>query len=106
LEFPRVAAQDKRAIDRLVSRLVGSDQVDLRPPPLQPADPATLADTFRQAVTEGRSVWLEFREGDATLTHLVEPFDIRSGRVSGWSLTAGHSVSVPLSRIAATGDPQ
>jgi hypothetical protein len=105
LEFPRVAGHDPRAVDRLVTRLVGSDRVDEPPPALHPADPATLAATFQQAVADGRSLWLEFREGDATLTHLVEPLDVRSGKVSGWSLTAGRSVTVPLSRIAATGDP-
>ncbi len=104
LEFPRVAGHDPHSVDLLVPRLVGGDRVELDPPPLRPAEPATLVAACERARAESRALWLEFREGDRTLTHLVEPFDVRSGQVSGWSLTAGRCVTVALSRIAGIGE--
>ena len=96
LDYPREQAHDDMAVDRLVEHLVEPAAAPLDPPPLEPAEPGTL----REALS-ARRVWLEFSEGQSTLTHLVEPLELRSGSLTGWSLTASRSVSIPLSRIAA-----
>jgi hypothetical protein len=57
-------------------------------------------------VQSGDTVWLEFPDGTSVLTHLVEPLDVRSGVLAAWSLTAGRTVRVPLSRISAIGGAQ
>lgn len=104
LEYPRSSAHDPAAVDRLVARLVGHEQVHAQPPPLQPVDPVTVAARCGQAVADAASLWVEFHDGGSTLTHLVEPFELRAGMLSGWSLSAGRTITVPLSRIAALGD--
>lgn len=104
LEYPRSTSHDPAAVDRLVARLVGDEQVTEEPPPLRPVDPVTVAARCQQAVAQAQTLWLEFHDGGATLTHLVEPFELRAGMLSGWSLSAGRTITVPLSRIAALGD--
>lgn len=96
LEYLRPAHPDPEAVDRLVAHLVESPGEVAAAPPLHPADPAQL----RQVLQAGR-VWLEFGDGQQTLTHLMEPLEVRSGQVTGWSLTAARTITVPLSRIAA-----
>ena len=104
LEYPRSTSHDPAAVDRLVARLVGDEQVTEEPPPLRPVDPVTVAARCQQAVAQAQTLWLEFHDGGATLTHLVEPFELRAGMLSGWSLSAGRTITVALSRIAALGD--
>lgn len=96
LDYPCEPAHEELAVDRLVEHLVQPASAAPDPPPLDPAEPGTL----REALS-ARLVWLEFSDGQATLTHLVEPLELRSGSLTGWSLTASRSVSIPLSRIAA-----
>ena len=104
LEYPRSSSHDPAAVDRLVARLVGDEQVTEEPPPLHPVDPVTVAARCQQAVAQAQALWVEFHDGGATLTHLVEPFELRAGMLSGWSLSAGRTITVALSRIAALGD--
>lgn len=96
LEYVRPVRPDPHAVDRLVAHLVEATAEVLTAPTLQPADPALLRE-----ILQARRVWLEFSEGQQTLTHLVEPLEVRSGQVTGWSLTAARTITVPLSRIAA-----
>lgn len=96
LEYLRPAHPDPEAVDRLVAHLVESPGEVAAAPPLHPADPAQL-----RQVLQARRVWLEFGDGQQTLTHLMEPLEVRSGQVTGWSLTAARTITVPLSRIAA-----
>lgn len=104
LEYPRTNPHEPGAVDRLVARLVAHEQVTEEPPQLQPVDPVTVTAVCQRAVASGDRLWLEFLDGGATLTHLVEPFELRAGSMSGWSLTAGRTITVPLSRIAALGE--
>lgn len=96
LEYVRAAPPDPEAVDRLVAHLVEATEQVGDAPALQPADPAQLRE-----VLQARRVWLEFGDGQQTLTHLVEPLEVRSGQVTGWSLTAARTITIPLSRIAA-----
>lgn len=96
LEYVRAAPPDPEAVDRLVAHLVEATEQVADAPDLQPADPAQL-----RQVLQARRVWLEFGDGQQTLTHLVEPLEVRSGQVTGWSLTAARTITIPLSRIAA-----
>lgn len=97
LEYPRLQHHDPDAVDRLVGHLIENAPEVVPAPQLEPADPSTL----REVLEEARRVWLEFSDGEQTLTQLVEPLEVRSGRLSAWSLTAARTVTVPLSRIAA-----
>lgn len=96
LDYPRTQGPDDLTVDRLVEHLVAPPCDAPDPPDLSPADPGTL----REALAAPR-VWLEFNDGQATLTHLVEPLEMRAGSLIGWSVTSSRSVSIPLSRIAA-----
>jgi hypothetical protein len=96
LDYPREQAHDPVAVDRLVEHLVEGPTDPGPAPELSAAQPGTL----RQALA-ARRVWLEFSEGQHTSIHLVEPLEVRSGSLTGWSLTASRSVRIPLSRIAA-----
>lgn len=106
LEYPHASAHDPQAVDRLVSHLVAEDRVQADPPPLRPVDPATVAARCQQAIAAGERLWLECREAGSTLTQLVEPFELRSGRVSGWSLRDGRTVTITLARVSAIGEVQ
>lgn len=105
LDYPRAApAPDEQAVSRLVGHLLGDEaEVDEQAPQLQDADPDTMADVCRRAISTDQRLWLRYSEGDQTRTDLIEPIDLRSGLLTGWSLSAGRTVSVPLSRIAAHG---
>ncbi len=96
LDYPREHAHDAGAVDRLVEHLVEAPSDPGPAPELVAAEPATLRDALA-----AQRVWLEFSEGQQTLTQLVEPLEVRSGSLTGWSLTASRSVTIPLSRIAA-----
>jgi hypothetical protein len=102
LEYPRTSgAPDEHAVNRMVAHLVDEPTDQSPPPPLPAADPQTVAALCQQAIHDDLRMWLEFSEGHETLTHLVEPIDLKSGHLTGWSLTAGRTVTVPLSRIGA-----
>lgn len=104
LEYPRTSgAPDEHAVNRLVQHLVDEPTDSSAPPALTPADPQTVAAQCRKAIAEDLRMWLEFSEGHETLTHLVEPIDLKSGHLTGWSLTAGRTVTIPLARIGALG---
>jgi hypothetical protein len=105
LEYPRPTPHDGSAVDRLVTRLVAQDEPVGDPPALTPVDPVTVAARCQEAVRTGQPLWVEFHDGATALTHLVEPLELRAGTLSGWSLSAGRTITVPLSRIAALGDP-
>ena len=95
---------DEAAVARLVEHLLDGHAVPAEDPPaLAAADPATVADVCRQAISEDRRVWVQYADGDGVRTELVEPIDLRDGRLSGWSLHAARMITVPLSRIAAVG---
>ena len=95
---------DEAAVARLVEHLLDGHAVPAEDPPaLAAADPATVADVCRQAISEDRRVWVQYADGDGVRTELVEPIDLRVGRLSGWSLHAARMITVPLSRIAAVG---
>ncbi|MCB0898072.1 MAG: helicase-associated domain-containing protein [Actinobacteria bacterium] len=98
------AAPDDAAVARLVEHLLDAQPVpDAVPPELHPADPQTVADVCRQAIAEDRRVWVRYAQDDGVRTELVEPIDLRVGRLSGWSLNAARMITVPLARIAAVG---
>jgi hypothetical protein len=95
---------DDAAVNRLVAHLLdGQPAPVVAPPVLDTADPGTVADVCQQAIDEDRRVWVQYADGDGVRTELVEPIDLRVGRLSGWSLHAGRMITVPLSRIAAVG---
>ncbi len=96
LDHRRPAQHDPDAVDRLVVHLVQPAVEAGMPPVLTPTDPARL----RELLGDGR-VWVEFSDGQQTLTHLVEPLEVRSGSLSAWSLTAARTLTIALSRIVA-----
>jgi hypothetical protein len=96
--------QDPGAVKRLVQRLTGPPaQVGEPPPSLRPADPATIGSTCRDAIARGESMWLRYADSDGTLVELVEPMDLRSGTLTGWSHSSGRAVGIPIARITAHG---
>ncbi len=105
LDHPRPAASpDPQAVTRLVAHLVGDDaRTEASPPPLQDADPATMVDVCRRAIADDQRLWLRYSDGSQVRTEYVEPIELRSGRLTGWSLSTGRTVGVPISRIAAYG---
>ncbi len=95
---------DDAAVVRLVEHLLDGQAVPAEAPPTLPtADPVTVADICRKAIDEDRRVWVQYADADGVRTELVEPIDLRVGRLSGWSLHAARMITVPLSRIAAVG---
>jgi hypothetical protein len=105
LDHPRpAAAPDPQAVTRLVAHLVGDDaRTEASPPPLQDADPATMVDVCRRAIADDQRLWLRYSDGSQVRTEYVEPIELRSGRLTGWSLSTGRTVGVPISRIVAFG---
>jgi hypothetical protein len=105
LDVQRVpAVPDEHSVNRLVALLVGEEAVsDISAPALQDADPATMVDVCLEAIGEERRLWVRYADGDRDRTELIEPIEVRSGRLTGWSLTTGRTATVPLSRIAAYG---
>lgn len=105
LDYPRtVAGHDDVAVRRLVEHLLGDHaRNDTSPPPLLAADPQTMVSVCLEAISNHQRLWLEYADVDGTRTALVEPIEMRSGRLTGWSLTTARTVTVPLSRIAAYG---
>jgi len=96
------SAPDAATVTRLVAHLMAGEQtMDLTAPTLDPADPDTLVQVCRDAIAEDRRMWVEYAEADGSTTDLLEPIDLRAGRLTGWSLTGGRMVTVTLARIAA-----
>jgi len=96
------SAPDPATVTRLVAHLMAGDRtVDLTAPALSPADPDTLAHVCRLAITDDRRMWVEYADSQGAATDLLEPIDLRGGRLTGWSLTGGRMVTVTLARIAA-----
>lgn len=92
------------ALDRLVEHLTQEQaQPAADPPPLHDADPATMVQVCQRAISNTERLWLSYAEAGATRTELVEPVELRSGRLTAWSFTGGRTISVPLSQIAAHG---
>ena len=95
---------DDATVTRLVQHLLDGQPAPVATPPaLAAADPDTVVDVCRQAIDDDRRVWVQYADGDGVRTELVEPIDLRVGRLSGWSLHAARMITVPLSRIAAVG---
>lgn len=105
LDHPRAAAgPDGPAMSRLVEHLTGEQaKTQDDPPALQAADPNTMVQVCQRAISSADRLWLRYAEGGHTRTDLVEPVELRSGQLTAWSFTAGRTVSVPLSQIAAYG---
>jgi hypothetical protein len=102
LDVQRVpAVPDEQSVNRLVGLLVGEQAVsDVSPPTLTDADPATMVGVCLDAISKEQRLWVQYADGDQNRTELIEPIEVRSGRLTGWSLTAGRTLSVPLSRVA------
>lgn len=95
---------DESAVSRLVEHLTGAQAVTAgSPPPLRPASPDTMGQVCQHAISNAERLWLSYSEGGQVRTDLVEPVELRSGRLTAWSFTAGRTVSVPLAQIAAHG---
>ncbi|MBK6763254.1 MAG: helicase-associated domain-containing protein [Micrococcales bacterium] len=102
-DVQRVAAvPDEHSVNRLVGLLLGEHALsDVGPPTLQDADPATMVDVCLEAIGKEQRLWVQYPDGDLDRIELIEPIEVRSGRLTGWSLTAGRTLGVPLARIAA-----
>ena len=103
MDYPASAhAPDPRAVRRLVQRLLGPEEGDHVPPPqMFEADPQTMADVCRSAIQSTTALWLSYSDDGKTVTELVEPVDLRSGSLTGWSITGNRAVNVALARIAS-----
>lgn len=103
LDYPRASPMpDGQSVTRLVAHLLGEQaRTDLAPPPLADADPGTMVDVCRRAIADDQRLWLRYTDGSDMRTEFVEPIELRSGRLTAWSLSTGRTVGVALSRIAA-----
>lgn len=108
LEYPGATPlPDEHAVARIVGHLMGEDaHTDLTAPALVPARPESMAAVCEAAIAGSTNLWLEYAAGGEIRTDLVEPVELRSGRLTAWSLTAGRTVALPISQIAAYGDAQ
>lgn len=96
---------DSHAVSRLVARLVGSAESQHDPPAdLLDADPGTMADVCRSAIQSTSALWLSYSEDGRNRVELIEPVDLRSGTLTGWSISGNRAVQVALSRIAGYQD--
>lgn len=105
LDYPGTAPRgDPAAVRRLAHFLAEpATAPEGVPSELAPADPATIGGVCREAIDRQGSIWLQYTEDGSTKVDLVEPLQLRSGTVSGWSHTCGRTVAVPVSRITAHG---
>jgi hypothetical protein len=108
IDYPRAdQPPDAHAITRLVTHLLGDQaRTDLHPPELVPADPAMIVEVCRRAVADDRRLWVRYTDGADVRTEYVEPIEVRSGRLTAWSLSTGRTLGVPIARIAAYGADQ
>jgi hypothetical protein len=105
LDYPSTSRRgDPGAVQRLAQCLAQPDTEPRDvPSQLVPADPAAIGGVCRDVIDRQGRIWLQYLEDDTTKIELVEPLELRSGTVSGWSHTSGHTVAVPVSRITAHG---